>query len=279
MEKRLTQHQISDYDQNGIVKLPGIVDDNLLEKLNQCFDWSVANPGPIAVGKPTGENISFIDNGNPAAYEMYSDLVLESGFGHVAAELWNSKYVGFFAEEIFFKKGKSRPTYWHQDTVYSPWGGEHWANFWIPLVSMTAEQSIRIVRGSHKGIMYDGTTFNPTDPTEPLWGEAGDFPRLPDITSEYEANPASWDIVGFDVSPGDIVVLHPHALHAGGKSDANFQVRRNLVLRFFGDKSHYSAHLPDAPGMYNHKPIPATGGGFLADGDPYRPASMIQANV
>ena len=58
MGKQLSQQQITDYDQDGIVKLPGIINDTLLEKLNQCFDWSVANPGPIAVGKPTGENIS-----------------------------------------------------------------------------------------------------------------------------------------------------------------------------------------------------------------------------
>jgi len=274
-----TKEQISNFERDGIVKLPAFIDQDMLGKLNLAFDWSVANPGPFVVGKSKGENVHFVDNGNPDAYRMYSELVLEIGLGHVAAELWNSDYVGFFAEEIYLKKGRSMPSYWHQDTVYSPWGGEHWANFWIPLVSMTADQAIRVVRGSHNGIMYDGITFNPAAPTEPLWGEAGNFPRLPDITAEFEADPTSWDIVGFDVSPGDLVILHPHAIHAGGKSDAELKVRRNLVLRFFGDKSHYSAHLPDAPGMYDNSPIPATGGGFLTDGDPYRPASMVQVNV
>ena len=126
--------------------------------------------------------------------------------------------------------------------------------------------------------MYDGTTFNPKDPTEPLWGEAGNFPKLPDITADLEADPLSWDIAGFDVSPGDLVILHPYCIHAGGKNDNTLTVRRNLVLRFFGDKSHYSYHLPDAPGMYEHKPLPAAGGGFLRDGDLYRPASMIQVS-
>ena len=108
MRTSLTKQQISDFEIEGIVKLPDIINDNLVEKLNQCFDWSVANPGPIAVGKPHGEHINFVDNGNPDAYQMYSDLVLESGFGHIAAELWDSEYVGFFAEEIFFKKFELR---------------------------------------------------------------------------------------------------------------------------------------------------------------------------
>jgi hypothetical protein len=35
--------------------------------------------------------------------------------------------------------------------------------------------------------------------------------------------------------------------------------------------------LPEAQGMYGHKPLSATGR-FLQDGDLYRPASMIRAN-
>ena len=163
MDPLLTEQQKLDFEQNGIVKLQNVIDETLMHKLNQCFEWSLANPGPIASGNPSGENINFVDNANPKAYQMYGDLVLESNFGAIASELWGSEYVGFFAEQVFLKQGKSRPTYWHQDTVYWPLGGEHWANFWIPLVQMTKEQSIQIVRGSHKGTMYDGTTFNPSD--------------------------------------------------------------------------------------------------------------------
>ena len=173
------------------------------------------------------------------------------------------------------------PTFWHQDTVYSQWGGEHWGNFWIPLVEMNAEYAIRVVRGSHKGIMYDGTTFNPKDPTDPLWGDAGDFPRLPDISADIEKDPTSWDVAGFDVEPGDVVVLHPHFLHTGGGADENLPERKNLVLRFFGDKSFFSDHLPKTKdrGLYDHEPIPATSGGYLQDGDPYRPEGTLQANA
>ena len=119
MGQLITEQQKTDFENDGIVKLPNAIDDELLAKLIECFEWSIANPGPIAVGKPEGENIHFVDNGNPKAYKMYGDLVLESNFGAIAAELWDSEYVGFFAEEIFLKQGKSLPTYWHQDTVYS----------------------------------------------------------------------------------------------------------------------------------------------------------------
>ena len=101
MSPLLTQQQKFDFEQDGIVKLPNAIEENLLTRLNQCFEWSIANPGPIAVGNPSGDNINFLDNANPKAYKMYSDLVLESNFGAIAAELWDSEYVGFLPSRFF----------------------------------------------------------------------------------------------------------------------------------------------------------------------------------
>lgn len=61
-------------------------------------------------------------------------------------------------------------------------------------------------------------------------------------------------------------------------TDSTLPERRNMVFRFFGDKSYYSDHLPKTKGMYDLKPIPSAAGGYLADGDPYRPADSIRAN-
>ena len=199
--------------------------------------------------------------------------------GNIAAKLWESEYVGYYGEEIFWKKGNWAPTHWHRDSAYLPWAGEDWCNFWIPLGDMSADYAVQVVRGSHKGILYDGTTFNPKDPTNPICGEAADSPRLPDISADLEADPDAWDIVSFDVALGDVVVLNPHCLHAGGPTDEDFPERRNLTLRFFDDKSYYSAHLLDVPGIFDHREqIASAAGGFLKDGDLYRPATL-QANI
>ena len=199
--------------------------------------------------------------------------------GNIAAKLWESEYVGYYGEEIFWKKGNWAPTHWHRDSAYLPWAGEDWCNFWIPLGDMSADYAVQVVRGSHKGILYDGTTFNPKDPTNPICGEAADSPRLPDISADLEADPDAWDIVSFDVALGDVVVLNPHCLHAGGPTDEDFPERRNLTLRFFDDKSYYSAHRLDVPGIFDHREqIASAAGGFLKDGDLYRPATL-QANI
>ena len=107
VRKMLTKKQRSSFEDDGIVKLPAVIEPAMLGKLNAAFDWSIANPGPFVTGKATGENVHLVDNANPEAYQMYSELVIENGIGHVAAQLWSSDYVGFFAEEVYLKKGKS----------------------------------------------------------------------------------------------------------------------------------------------------------------------------
>ena len=275
----VTAEQRNTFQHDGVVKLPGAIEANSLNELNQCFDWAIEHPGPILFRSGGRDSFTFVDYANPENRTMYEKAIANSPFGRIAADLWGSNFVGFLNEEIFWKKGKTTKTVWHQDTSFLPWGGEHWANFWIPLCPHSADYAIQVVRGSHNGIMYDGTTFEGDDPTEPLWGDAGNFPRLPDITAELAADPDSWDIVSFDVEPGDLVVLHPHSLHAGGPADETMPERRTLVLRFFGDKSYYSAHLPDAPGLYENAPIKSDSGGFLTDGDPYRPAGVANINA
>ena len=43
---------------------------------------------------------------------MYRDLVSRSPFGRIAvAELWGSEYVGYRAEEVFWKTGRSMATF------------------------------------------------------------------------------------------------------------------------------------------------------------------------
>jgi hypothetical protein len=97
MEVHITEDQRRTLAVDGIVKLSSLIDSALLDELSTCFEWSIAHAGPIASGKTEGENISFVDNGNPDAKPMYDYLILRSGFGGIPAQLWDSEYVGYFA--------------------------------------------------------------------------------------------------------------------------------------------------------------------------------------
>ena len=55
------------------------------------------------------------------------------------------------------------------------------------------------------------------------------MPRLPDIQAERDR----FDIVSWDVDPGDILVFHLGALHGGAGTAAGLR-RRTVSLRFMG---------------------------------------------
>src|SRR5436190_1779911 len=73
---------------------------------------------------------------------------------------------------------------------------------------------LEFVPGSHRGVLHNGFSYDPKqlaeDETAPLFRES-DLPRLPAI----EADRASWDIVSWAITPGDLVVFHPGLLHGG----------------------------------------------------------------
>ena len=261
------------YRRDGLVKLEQLLDTEMLAKCRASYDWSVANPGPFAFNIFDGtEHKTINDNSNPAAQPRYKELVNSRIFADALAQVWGSEHVWFFAEEVFGKEGgKVGRSPWHQDTSYLPWAGEHWANLWISFEPLPKANAIEVVRGSHHGITYDGTTFtDPNDPTKPLHG--GDtWPRLPDIEAERKADPTSWDVLSCGTELGDVIMLHPHCLHGGAPVDANCPNRHTLVLRFFGDDATFRS-LPE----YSRSGYPRQGVLFaealthLKDGDPFR---------
>ncbi|MFI8933181.1 phytanoyl-CoA dioxygenase family protein [Streptomyces sp. NPDC053474] len=257
---------------DGAVLVERCLDDAQLALLREAFDWAVEHPGPNASGMFRGtERQSHVDNANPLAKDRLDAMVSSLPFGELFAELWGSRHVWYFAEEIFLKAGGlGARTCWHQDTAYLPWGGEHWGNAWISFQALPKRNALEIVRGSRHGVQYDGTTFaNPDDPTEPLHG-GGVLPRLPDIDRELAADPDAYDVLSWETRPGDVVVLHPRSLHGGAGVDAGCPERHTLVLRFFGDDATFRP-LPDV-----HKRF-ARNGTLFADemaklnpGDPFR---------
>lgn len=236
------------YFEDGAVLVKNCLNAEQLAACREVYDWIVANPGPNGHALYRGDQQqhvkSHVDNANPLAKERLDKLVATLPLAGLFAEIWGSKNVWYFAEEVFLKAGgEGTRTYWHQDTSYLPWAGHHWGNAWISFESIPKQNALEIVRGSHRGILYDGTTFSPDDPTEPLHG--GDaLPRLPDIEAERKIDPDKYDILSWATEPGDVLFLHPGSLHGGATIDADCPERHTFVFRFFGDDATFSP-LPE----------------------------------
>ena len=267
------------YRQDGAVLIENCLDADQLAACREAFDWAIANPGPKAFQIFDGSiHATANDNANPLAKDRLDALMPSLPFGELLADLWGSEHVWYFAEEIFLKRGgKTGRSPWHQDTAYLPWAGDHWANAWISFEPLPRRNALEVVRGSHRGILNNGTTFaDPDDPTDPLWSEDL-LPRLPDIEADRAADPDSWDVLGWATNPGDVLLLHPHCLHGGEPVDEDTPDRHTIVFRFFGDDATFRP-MPDQEGhpFSRNGLLYADEMAKLEPGDPFRSPIFAQ---
>lgn len=249
------------YARDGVIYLPQAIDLQTLKLAEQCYDWSLANPTPSACHFYEAERNTFYqDLCNPQAAHAYRELLENHIVTDVIGNLWGQDEVWFLYEQVFLKEGDvpNRRTPWHQDTPYLALDGSEIAVMWINFEAVEKAQSLEFVRGSHRQTLYDGSAFDPTDDTQPIYGH--DLPRLPNI----EAQRDEWDIVSWAVEPGDVVIFHPSTLHGGAPTVAGTR-RRTLSLRFFGPDAQYATRPADAPA-----PLIEGIHETLKDGHPFR---------
>ena len=236
------------YARDGVALLPRALHETAVAEALAAYEWSLANPGPGASRIQSRSAATFYqDLYNPRVLEGYTAMLKSSPLPAIIADIWGAPDVWFMYEQVFLKEGgDARRTPWHQDSSYLAVAGDHLAVAWITFDPMSAADSLEFVRGSHRGVLYNGSRFDLDDDTAPL--HAGDaLPRLPDI----EANRADFDIVSFAVEPGDVVLFHPATLHGGGATRSG-QRRRTLTLRFFGQNAVYDARPgPAGPSVQN----------------------------
>lgn len=222
------------FRRNGVVFLPGFLGASELKDAETAYQWSLDNPGPGFSEFP-GEPGACQDLSNPDAINAYLPMLQRSSLPALLSALWESEHVWFMYEQVFLKQRNAGRTPWHQDTPYMPIEGEHLAVVWMSFEDVPKDQALEYCIGSHIGPTYNGTSFKPGDPTDPLYKE-GNLPRLPDI----EAQRSDWNIASWSSSPGDVLIFHPSVLHGGGAPGAG-RKRRTLSLRFFGDDAIYAA--------------------------------------
>ena len=229
-----------EYRDRGVVFLPNALTLKTMQLALQAYEWSLTHPGPGASQLPSkGDGEFYQDLANPAALAAYAQLLQCAEIKSLVSAAWNKPEVWFMYEQVFKKSGGStRRTPWHQDTPYLPVTGDDLAVMWISFDPVSQSQALEFVPGSHRGLLYDGSSFDPADDTAPLYGD-GSLPRLPDI----EAARDQWSVVSWATEPGDVVLFHPAMLHGGGDTGPG-QQRRTLSLRFFGQ----DARVAQRPG-------------------------------
>lgn len=230
-----------EYQRNGVVYLPGLLDEKFMTLVEEAVQYTIDHPTKFAYERPAAGPFIYSDNGNVDAWskEPYKTLLNTGPFGEVSQGLFDADDVWFVNEQVFWKEGNYlQRTPWHQDASYFNFDGADQAFFWIALTSLPRENALEFVRGSNHGTLYNGYAQGATksapqdgDPTKPLFDDP-DRPPLPNI----EANRSQYDIISWPIERGDVLVFHPRTLH-GGAPDQPGRSRKSLSLRFCGAKT------------------------------------------
>src|SRR6185312_16045795 len=179
---------------DGVVVVPNALDAKALSEALAAYDWSLANPGPLATKFAQHSDATFYnDLYNPGCVAAYRSMLLASPLNKLITDVWGTPDIWFMYEQVFLKEGgESRRTPWHQDSSYLAIAGDDLAVAWITFDAVSKEDSLEFVRGSHRGTLYNGSRFELDNDTAPL--HAGNaLPQLPDIEKTRDR----FDIVSF----------------------------------------------------------------------------------
>lgn len=239
-----TQQDRDTFERDGVVCLRAAVDTSWVEPLLDLADRELAAPSRWVTdtGDRGGEpgrlfTTRYLWQSEPAV----GRFVAESPVAGIVADLLGSNEVRFYFDHLLVKEPHTAdPTPWHQDIPYWPFLGRKIGSAWLALTPATvAESSLEFVRGSHR---FD-TYYAPL----PFDGEAGwtadaEGEKIPDIDAARD----EYDIIGFDVEPGDLIVFSAWTIHgAPGNAGANRRVA--LSTRWLGDDAVWWPHAGSDP--------------------------------
>jgi len=164
----------------------------------------------------------------------------------IAGELMGSDHVRFYHDHVLVKEpGTAQRTPWHQDQPYYNVEGTQTCSVWLPVDPVSRASTLEFVAGSHLAPWLMPRTFMDN---QAKWFPDGALDELPDIESDRSA----YDIIGWELEPGDAVFFDMLTLHCAGGVEGPHR-RRVLSLRFLGDDVTHAPRdwrtSPDFPGL------------------------------
>ncbi len=172
-------------------------------------------------------------------------LALDGSLPELAAHLMGATKVNYYDDQIFIKEPYTEQrTAFHQDYGYFKLEGWNGCVMWIPFDPVDQERgAVQYIRGSHQwGDIYRPNWFFCQDAFDGSQGT-----DLPDIEGTID----NYDVVSFDVMPGDVIVHHFRTVHGAGGNRSPYP-RRALSLRYCGEDMRFFDRPGTAPQPHHH---------------------------
>jgi len=244
--RQITAIEIQQYHEDGVIMLKNAIDPNWIALIEAGLEEARTQMSP------TGRFMSRKTSGYQMDIFLWKridalrDLIYYGPFARWAQQLMGAQEVRFFYDQMFIKEpGTDAPTPWHQDLSFWPIRGEQICSFWIPVDPVNRESSgLMYVKGSHRWPQRFKAIA--PDYVAAIIDEKMD--DIPDIN----ADPGKYDLLDWEMNPGDMIVFHPLTLHGSYGNHSRTRRRRALALRWIGDDVVYEPSAKRMPIQYRH---------------------------
>jgi ectoine hydroxylase-related dioxygenase (phytanoyl-CoA dioxygenase family) len=244
--RTLTDEEIRQYNDDGVVMLKQALAPNWMAMVEAGVEEARNNSSLI--GKFMSRKVEGyqMDIFLWKRIDVLRDLIYYGPCANLAKQLMGSNEVRFFYDQMFLKEpGTDAPTPWHQDLSFWPIRGEQICSFWIPCDPVNRESSgLLYVKGSHKWPQR----FKAVSPDYVATLMDDKMEDIPDIN----ANLDKYELLDWDMEPGDVLVFHPLTLHGSYGNSSRVRRRRALALRWVGDDVVYAPSDKRMPIHYRH---------------------------
>ena len=244
---------VAAYRRDGAVCVRGAFSAEDLALVEEAIEQNLAAPSERALvaSRPDDPGRFFEDFCNWQRLPGIEVVMRTSPAAGIAGQLMGSEQVRFYHDHVLVKEpGTTQRTPWHQDQPYYNVEGTQTCSVWLPVDPVSRAATLEFVAGSHLGPWLMPRTFMDN---QAKWFPDGALDELPDI----EADRSAFEIIGWELEPGDAVFFNMLTLHCAGGVEGPRR-RRVLSLRFIGDDVTHAPRAwrtsPDFPGLSEELP-------------------------
>jgi ectoine hydroxylase-related dioxygenase (phytanoyl-CoA dioxygenase family) len=237
---------IASYGRDGAVLLKGVLSPEALQWLTVGVEEAYREGQRFT-------RVSSAAGGETSVREYVTEdsaslrALLASGVvGEIGAALMQTSMAQLVLDQVFYKApGPIVATPWHQDTPFLRVRGQDLIRLWMPCDPSPRDLTVQVVRGSHRwNVVYNTSGEQPNETmvvasARSSFADIGDalLPPVPDVARYRD----SFDILSWNVEPGDVLAFQGNMLHGADGHPAHDRPRRALAVMLGGPDLRYHA--------------------------------------
>jgi len=238
-EYPLGAEQITAFERDGVIHLPGVLDEEFVERGREAC---VQVPAVETVEGSTADEY-FMKLRCWEKNETFKQICTASVMPGIAAQLVRSKKMNVLYDQMFsIAPGSGDRTPWHHDLPYWPVRGSQVVTLWVAFDHVTQENgALKFIRGSHLwDVRYQAFSTGEDNEDGFVPFESGVTDGVQPIP-DFDVQRTEHDIVSFDLVPGDALAFHGLSVHASHPNTTANMQRRGYAMRYTGDDVRYYA--------------------------------------